>query len=253
MNAEIEAQKTIANTLIHKLEAVDPHVILAGGAPRSWFLGQEARDLDFYVYLPEGAACHEQRRWQSLGLKLDVMEVSETFGNSDAKAPELSAKEAVGLILNSSRGSLFDDASILFDSETVLWQKQQYNSMEHLTRVWTGEYNGIPYQIMVMSGPTFQTVIPHFGTSVCMAWYKYRCHYTFEFLLSMHLEIIFKRDDYTAKTAHVEKMIKYFPEFDVKDYCDLETEAHMNGYSTDYKYSTMKLLKKELRLKGHVL
>ena len=46
----IENQKKIANELLEKLEQIDPHCILAGGAPRDWYMGKEANDLDFYVY-----------------------------------------------------------------------------------------------------------------------------------------------------------------------------------------------------------
>jgi len=47
----IEEQKKIAEDIINKLRAIDPYVILAGGAPRDWHLGEEASDLDFYLHL----------------------------------------------------------------------------------------------------------------------------------------------------------------------------------------------------------
>lgn len=45
---QIKQQKKIADTILHKLEIIDPHCILAGGAPRDWLLGKPAKDLDFY-------------------------------------------------------------------------------------------------------------------------------------------------------------------------------------------------------------
>jgi hypothetical protein len=48
----IDTQKRIANELLFKLEADDPFAIIAGGAPRDWFLGREATDLDFYICIP---------------------------------------------------------------------------------------------------------------------------------------------------------------------------------------------------------
>lgn len=47
----IETQKGIAEDILDRLELLDPYCILAGGAPRDWFLGKEANDLDFYVNL----------------------------------------------------------------------------------------------------------------------------------------------------------------------------------------------------------
>lgn len=49
MTNTIERQKCIAEILYSKLENFSS-VILAGGAPRDWHLGNTANDLDFYVY-----------------------------------------------------------------------------------------------------------------------------------------------------------------------------------------------------------
>jgi hypothetical protein len=46
----IEYQKQIADEILLKLFLVDPYSIVAGGAPRSWHHGEEARDLDIFVY-----------------------------------------------------------------------------------------------------------------------------------------------------------------------------------------------------------
>jgi hypothetical protein len=47
----IEEQQSIATELINKLRAIDPYVIVAGGAPRDWHFGDEAKDLDLYLHL----------------------------------------------------------------------------------------------------------------------------------------------------------------------------------------------------------
>ena len=44
----IEQQKQIAAELLERLSLVDPHCILAGGAPRDWYLNAPANDLDIY-------------------------------------------------------------------------------------------------------------------------------------------------------------------------------------------------------------
>jgi hypothetical protein len=47
----IEQQKEIATELLNKLELSDPYAILAGGAPRDWYFGNIARDLDFWMVM----------------------------------------------------------------------------------------------------------------------------------------------------------------------------------------------------------
>ncbi len=43
-------QQDIAKELLDKLRSVDKGCILAGGAPRDWYLGRECRDLDFFLF-----------------------------------------------------------------------------------------------------------------------------------------------------------------------------------------------------------
>lgn len=46
----VEQQKIIADEIYAKLQVIDPYCILAGGAPRDWYFGNPANDLDFYFY-----------------------------------------------------------------------------------------------------------------------------------------------------------------------------------------------------------
>ena len=46
----ITQQKTIADHILEQMFTIDPYVILAGGAPRDWLLGNTANDLDIYFY-----------------------------------------------------------------------------------------------------------------------------------------------------------------------------------------------------------
>ncbi len=49
----IQHQKKVALAVMKVLMYFDTRVILAGGAPRDWYLGNPAKDLDFYFYIPE--------------------------------------------------------------------------------------------------------------------------------------------------------------------------------------------------------
>lgn len=46
----IEKQMKVADEVINKLRAVDPFCIVAGGAPRDWYFGNIANDIDVYIW-----------------------------------------------------------------------------------------------------------------------------------------------------------------------------------------------------------
>lgn len=76
---KIEQQKQLADMLINKLRAFDPYVLLAGGAPRDWYFGNEASDLDIYVY-QQGDYCTSrsiERRLNSLGFTYNFLAFNE--------------------------------------------------------------------------------------------------------------------------------------------------------------------------------
>jgi hypothetical protein len=73
MTLNIKKQKEIAKELLDKLEVVDPYVILAGGAPRDWYLGEKANDLDFYVHVKDEPAWASKYRLSKLGLTCTQM------------------------------------------------------------------------------------------------------------------------------------------------------------------------------------
>ena len=50
MKHAMEEQQAIVARIMERLELVDPHCILAGGAPRDWYFGNPCNDLDFYLY-----------------------------------------------------------------------------------------------------------------------------------------------------------------------------------------------------------
>lgn len=50
----VEDQMGVANKVLSLLFPIDPHSIVAGGAPRDWYLGKEANDIDVFVYVRAG-------------------------------------------------------------------------------------------------------------------------------------------------------------------------------------------------------
>ena len=48
----IKQQQEFATEIYSKIQTIDPDVYLAGGAPRDWWFGIPARDLDFWMSVP---------------------------------------------------------------------------------------------------------------------------------------------------------------------------------------------------------
>ena len=46
----IAQQKQLADNILQRLFPIDPFAIVAGGAARDWYFGNEARDLDIYFH-----------------------------------------------------------------------------------------------------------------------------------------------------------------------------------------------------------
>lgn len=55
----IRQQKFIADKVLHAIEGFDPTCIVAGGAPRDWWLGREASDIDLFFHYREGGTARE--------------------------------------------------------------------------------------------------------------------------------------------------------------------------------------------------
>lgn len=76
----IEVQQEIARKVLAKLEILDPNAILAGGAPRDWFLGKEAKDLDFYIHLPNIQMEKQEGQFKALGMSGTFMGTTRITG-----------------------------------------------------------------------------------------------------------------------------------------------------------------------------
>lgn len=46
-------QKQLADECLSKLETLDPTCVVAGGAPRDWYRGVPANDIDIFFHLPD--------------------------------------------------------------------------------------------------------------------------------------------------------------------------------------------------------
>ena len=86
----VEHQKVVAKGILDKLECIDPYCILAGGAPRDWYFGNEANDLDFYIYITNhwtlNMVC---KQLDKFGIKVNNIKTGENMPISYKLHPHL--------------------------------------------------------------------------------------------------------------------------------------------------------------------
>lgn len=123
-------------------------------------------------------------------------------------------------------------------------RSEEYKCMEHLSRIWEGECDGVKFQVMVMREPTFKSVVPMFGASVCTAWWKGKgVRVEPEFELSHVFKIIFKKADYTAKEKHIQKMKERYPDYKLDAFNNLDKYVESYARKENIYPSKMNVIK----------
>ena len=204
----IEEQKAIANEILEKIEIIDKNCILAGGAPRDWWVGVLANDLDFYLYCtPENGVEHTKKSIEKLvGIKLEYLGADENYEGG----------------------------------------------MRELRAVLDGEFKGQKVQFMLMGKPTWGCVLPHFGASTSMVWYKNgRISPSPEFLLSLNKKVLYIKAG--TKQAFIDKTVAKFPRLVVKTVDSIEHSVRIDnvgivprGFAEDKLRKLLKMFKGNL-------
>jgi hypothetical protein len=52
VHSEIAAQRAVADKILGQLHLLDPNALVAGGAPRDWYLRRIATDIDVFIHFP---------------------------------------------------------------------------------------------------------------------------------------------------------------------------------------------------------
>lgn len=176
----IQRQKSIGQELLSKLEVLDPCVVIAGGAPRDWYLGKEANDLDIYLsYHP-----------------------NLTLGSN---------KRSISKVLNLPE-NVIETLGVQFDENVDRSTKYVINPAVRC--VYEFEYRGIKAQIINMR--TEFVDVTEFCFNICQAWTSdcERIYVTDDFKYATDHKIIFKTGHfYSHKGAYIEKMKGKFPEY----------------------------------------
>lgn len=167
-------QRDIATKLLNNLFTIDTFAMIAGGAPRDWYLGDTARDLDVYLRMPN----HD-----TMG---KVVDVCTQLGMVDVKAMERSTKSN--------------------ECEFA------YSQLPNLKWVFEGKFAGVPVNIMVMEEGKREEIVKDFDLGICKVWFDgEKSYYTEEFMMAVQNNICLVHPKYKGTEMHIRKMKSRFP------------------------------------------
>lgn len=169
----IQEQKLIATEIISKLRAIDPYVILAGGAPRDWSMEEEASDLDFYLHMSGK---------------------TNSFREAQLKAA-------------------FGDIGCKWSKNGDWSTNDLYKTMKFLHSIWETDFKGIKIQIMNLcdESDTFK-VVDAMSCSICKVWWtpERGIVKSPDFKLTAKTGFMFLSEDYHWEDPHPKKMADKF-------------------------------------------
>jgi tRNA nucleotidyltransferase/poly(A) polymerase len=92
----IDLQKIVADDVLEKLFSIDPHAIVAGGAPRDWFMGNLASDIDVFFCTRHGISISTvKRQLEHVGFVIESTKTGKNLPAHYKKNPMLKCLLAV--------------------------------------------------------------------------------------------------------------------------------------------------------------
>lgn len=194
----IKLQQVYADQILSMIERIDPLAIIAGGAPRDWYLGREATDLDVYF--------HPNPNWNVMTVRNQL--VCAGFEFTDAA----NFLEQVDIESNECRS--------------------QYLANQYLKAVYNPANTKMKVQLMWMSEPTSESVLPQFTLNLSKAYYKNgKIGTDALFDLGVSKKAIIRTNSiYIDKDRYIDKIKAKFP-----DYTYYESENAYFGYTESIK------------------
>lgn len=178
----IELEKQFAHTCLREIELIDPHAIVAGGAPRDWYLGRQCSDIDIFMYSP----LNQQSSSKLLKTLERLMGGNwrRMYGEHVAATPDEMTSEY----------KMNPDVIDVFE-------RQAFDTQPKL-------------QVVRLSSPPYN-VIDNFPLSISKVWFKNNTmHHTRDFNLTMKHKAIFKTlDQYADSHPYIRKVVDKFPDF----------------------------------------
>ena len=176
----IEQQKATARSVYEKLKVIDPYCVLAGGAPRDWYFGNECNDLDFYYVSTATTVSACRNQLQKVFKDVEIKTLSEIHGSSSSGVREMS---------------------------------NLYQKMPSLIRVWQCKIAGMEVQFIQLAtlGSQFK-VIEYMDVSICKIWadVNMNIRLTTAFKKTLASKSMFLSEGYEWGDPHPQKMKQRF-------------------------------------------
>lgn len=90
MSDLIVLQKQVANKALDMMFLIDPYCTVAGGAPRDWYFGKEATDIDLFFHCPQASTqATMEEMLKRAGFKVTTVKDGENIPDWYKKNPYL--------------------------------------------------------------------------------------------------------------------------------------------------------------------
>lgn len=194
----IEHQKTVAKSVLKKLQALDLYAVLAGGACRDWLLDKDATDLDFYMYYnPKYPASSLKKVLVGLLGDIDVTEVERKSSEMYDSLDEYDRKS--------------------FDNHILSNHCLRYTSDKSISNVFEFTIEGVKCQVIFKNDLVYaEKLVGDFCFDICQAYTlnidEIRTTDKFDKAVK-HKVIQITGEFYSQKDAYIKKIKSKFPDY----------------------------------------
>ena len=198
----IKKQKEVTNKVLKTLRSNGfDDILVCGGAPRDWYMGNEANDVDIYV-----------GRGDDVELNFGYLELalSNDLGVQDFR---YMADEDVETVSDVEIGSIFLGLDHVKVKSSV---PDQYRHNKYLNQVTECTVDGVKFQFMDITGTT--TAIGSYAMfpfNLCLATYDGERIRTSELFVEGILDKVLCKinQDYDEEETYVKKIKSRFPDY----------------------------------------
>lgn len=219
INQDILRQMRLADTILERTSFIDPSSIIAGGAPRNWFIDNKAaKDIDVYVRMPSGIY-ENTNVWVDKFFRLlfsDMVLERNRIGSpyiiKDDKHPTIEQMDhGLGYIIQVHECKIEDIVvQFIFIHNTVDDILSKFDNS--LCKIYYKDSRIIIPDI----GHTWDIVNPSLSRVKGAVRYN-------PFTLSLYLNKMFYcKRDYLASN-HCKKLAEYYPNYSYMDYTQVTT------------------------------
>lgn len=184
-SSEVREQMYIAQLILNKLQTIDPKAVIAGGAPRDWYLNKTATDIDIFYHF-HGALAHDK------DLNANLRMLQSVFPDFNIKTLGVSG-----------------DLSNLKQVE----EHANYLLNPNIRHVFEFTYRGQVFQLI--DKISYNSPIDTFPYNMCQAWSNgVEIFYTPLFKVGVEKELLIETGSiYCSMGKYQKKMQEKFPNY----------------------------------------